>query len=273
MVKSRRKFPKEDEFIVAKITEIQKQYVYVDLIDYEGLDSDEFARGMIHISEISSRWIKNIRNYVRIGQRMVLRVLGVDQYKGHIDLSLRRVSSGQKENRMKEWKYALKFENLLQFLTESDGIDLTLDQAYDLIGFLVLDSFDSYQEAVEELKENGEEILSQIDKISDDVKNTLLKIIEENVKISTVSISGKIKLSFNSENGVELIKDSLLKGLNLIKSTETRNVTIYYIAAPFYRLEIVSKDYLDAENILSDVLEVIEQKTEEYNGSLEFIRD
>jgi len=88
-----------------------------------------------------------------------------------------------------------------------------------------------------------------------------------------VSISGKIKLSFNSENGVELIKDSLLEGLSLIESTETRKVTIYYIAAPFYRLEIVSKDYLDAENILSDVLEVIEQKTEEFNGSLEFIRD
>ena len=36
---------------------------------------------------------------------------------------------------MKQWKYALKLENLLQFLTEVEGIDLTLDQAYDLIGF------------------------------------------------------------------------------------------------------------------------------------------
>ncbi len=273
MVKSRRKFPKEGEFIVSKVTEIEKQYVYVDLIDYAGLDSDKLARGMIHISEISSRWIKNIRNFVRVGQRMVLRVLGVDQYKGHVDLSLRRVSSGQKESRMKEWKYALKFENLLQFLTESDGIVLTLDQAYDLIGFPVLDLGDSYQEAVEELKENGEEILSNINNISDDIRNTLLKIIDDNVKISTVTISGKIKLSFNSENGIDLIKNSLLEGLNVIKSTETRNINISYIAAPFYRLEIVSKDYLDAEDILSDVLETIEQKTDEGKGSLEFIRD
>ena len=67
MVKNRRKFPKEGEFIVARVKEVQHQYVYVDLIDYDGLESEPSARGMIHISEISSRWIKNIRTYVRIG--------------------------------------------------------------------------------------------------------------------------------------------------------------------------------------------------------------
>ena len=51
MVKSREKFPKEGEFVIAKVTDIEKQYVYVDLIDYEGLPSDKTARGMIHISE------------------------------------------------------------------------------------------------------------------------------------------------------------------------------------------------------------------------------
>ncbi|MHA2326162.1 MAG: S1 RNA-binding domain-containing protein, partial [Promethearchaeota archaeon] len=147
MVKQREKFPKEGEFVVAKVTEVQHQYVYVDLEDYDGLPSDGTARGMIHISEISSRWIKNIRNYARIGQRVVLRVLRVDQEKGHVDLSLRRVNSAQKEIRLKEWKYSLKYENLLQFLTEAEGIELTLDEAYDLIGFPVLDLFNSYQEA------------------------------------------------------------------------------------------------------------------------------
>jgi translation initiation factor 2 alpha subunit (eIF-2alpha) len=35
----------------------------------------------------------------------------------------------------------------------------------------------------------------------------------------------------------------------------------------------VSKDYLDAENILSDALEVIEQRVNKYQGTFEFIRD
>ena len=273
MVKSRTNFPREGEFLIGKIKQVENQYVYVDLVDYTGLVSEEFAKGFIHISEISSRWIKNIRNYVRIGQRVVLRVLRVDPQKGHVDLSLRRVNSAQKENRLKEWKYAVKFENLLQFLIETEGINLTLDQAYDLIGWSVLNQFDSYQEALEVLKESGIEILDDLEGVSEEVKKILLKIIEENVKISTVSISGKIRLSFNSENGIDQIKESLIEAKGIIESKETRSINISYIAAPLYQLEIITKDYLDAENILSDALEIIEQKAEQYNGSFEFIRD
>jgi translation initiation factor 2 subunit 1 len=273
MVKSRTKFPREGEFVVAKVKEVQNQYVYVDLIDFEGHDSEACARGMIHISEISSRWIKNIRNYVRIGQRVVLRVLRVDPTKGHVDLSLRRVNSAQKENRIKEWKYALKFENLLQFLTEIEGISLSLEEAYELIIFPVLDMYATYQEAIESLKENGDEILSELKGMTDEIKDALLKIIDENVSISTVSISGKVKLSFTSENGIDQIIESLLEALKVIEPKKTRNININYIAAPFYRIEVVSKDYLDAENILSDALEIIEQNAEKYNGTFDFIRD
>lgn len=162
---------------------------------------------------------------------------------------------------------------MLQFLTETEGINITLDKAYELIGFPVREIFDSYQETIENLKENGEELLSKLDGMTEDIKKALLKIIEENVSISTVSISGRVRLSFNSENGIEQIKESLLEALKIIEEKETRSININYIAAPFYRLEIVSKDYLDAENILSDALEIIEQKAEKYNGSFSFERD
>ena len=81
MVRSREKFPREGEFIVGKVNGIHDQHVYVDLIDYEGLNTEDVARGMIHVSEISSRWVKNIRTHVRVGQRIVLRVLRVEPTK------------------------------------------------------------------------------------------------------------------------------------------------------------------------------------------------
>ncbi|MFX1237387.1 MAG: S1 RNA-binding domain-containing protein [Promethearchaeota archaeon] len=272
MVKSRTEFPKEGEFIMGRVVEVQNQYVYVDLIDYKGLPSEEYARGMIHISEISSRWIKNIRNFVRINQILVLRVLKVDQYKGHIDLSLRRVNSAQKDNRKKEQKFAMKFETLLQFLSQEIGI--SLDEAYEKIGFPILDMYDNYQDAIEDLKENGKQVLSKLKDIPEDVKEKYLNIINENVEISTINIIGKLQLSFIAENGIELIKESLTNALKVVKQPkETRNIKISYIGSPFYRIEVVSKDYIDAEGILSDALEVIQGKTEEYGGSFDFIRD
>ncbi len=272
MVKSRTKFPREGEFVMGRVVEIQNQYIYVDLIDYKGLDSEEHARGMIHISEISSRWIKNIRNFARINQILVLRVLKVDSYKGHVDLSLRRVNSAQKENRKKEQKFAMKFETLLEFLSEETG--MSLDEAYEKVGFPILDMYDNYQDAIEDLKENGSQILSKFNDIPEDVKQKYLKIINENVEISTINIIGKIKLTYFNENGIELIKDSLLKALQVVKQPkETRNINISYIGTPFYRLEIVSKDYIDAEGILSDATDIIKASVQEHGGQFDFIRD
>jgi translation initiation factor 2 alpha subunit (eIF-2alpha) len=66
---------------MGRVVDIQHQYIYVDLPDFDGLPSEECARGMIHISEISSRWVKNIRSIVRINQRIVLRVVKVKTRK------------------------------------------------------------------------------------------------------------------------------------------------------------------------------------------------
>lgn len=273
MVLSKTPFPSEGEFIVGRVSNIQDQYVYVDLLDYKGLPSEEYARGMIHISEISSRWIRNIRNFVRVGQRLVLRVLRVDEHKGHIDLSLRRVNSAQKKNRMKEWKYALKFENLLQFF--ADETNMSLEEAYELIGFPALDLMKhEYQDTIEEIKENGEEIFKRIKGVSKEQEEIFLRIVDENVTISTVSIIGKLKLYFTNSNGVEKIKEALKAGVDTVKNKRpTRTLIITYIAAPLYRVETISKDYLDAESMLSDALEAIEAKAKKYNGVFEFIRD
>ncbi len=274
MVKNRNKFPREGAFIMGRVVDIQAQYIYVDLPDYNGLPSEETARGMIHISEISSRWVKNIRSIVRIGQRLVLRVVKVVHDKGQIDLSLRRVNSAQKDLITKEHKYANKFENLLQFLTDIEGIHLTLDQAYELIGWPIKEQFDLYQETVEALKEEGQEILDELDNISDDIKKAFLQVVEENVEVSTVSIKGKIKLMNKSGDGIDKIKDTLNEIIKIIeKPKATRNIHLSYLGAPFYRLEIISKDYLDAESILSDTIEVLESTTQKNNGSFEFIRD
>ncbi len=114
MVRSRTKFPKEGEFIVGKVNDIHDQYVYVALIDYEGLDTDDVARGMIHVSEISSRWVKNIRHHVRIGQKVVLRVLRVDPIKGHIDLSLRRVTPKEQKEIKEQYKQEKSSKSVLK---------------------------------------------------------------------------------------------------------------------------------------------------------------
>ncbi len=64
MPKKQAKFPDQDELVVCQIIHVERMYVYADLEDYEGNTPGGRARGMVHISELANRWIRNISNYV-----------------------------------------------------------------------------------------------------------------------------------------------------------------------------------------------------------------
>ena len=57
--------PSEGELIVAVVREVKQNGAYVDLDEYEGIE------GFIFIGEIASGWVKNIRAFVRPGQRLI----------------------------------------------------------------------------------------------------------------------------------------------------------------------------------------------------------
>ena len=52
--------------MVATIKTVKQNGAYVDLDEYEGIE------GFIFIGEIASGWVKNIRGFVREGQRVIL---------------------------------------------------------------------------------------------------------------------------------------------------------------------------------------------------------
>ncbi|MFW9771611.1 MAG: hypothetical protein ACFFFB_25920, partial [Candidatus Heimdallarchaeota archaeon] len=159
-------------------------------------------------------------------------------------------------------------------LTENEDIHLNLDEAYEQVGWPLVDQYIDFQETVEALKENGEEVMNSLKSVPENIKNEFIKIVDDNVEISTVNITGKIKLMNTDGDGIEKIKEALLDVKKIVqKPKETRKLSLSYIGAPFYRLEIISKDYLDAENILSDALEILEQRSKTTNTSYEFIRD
>ena len=99
--------PEEDEIVLCKVTKIYPNSVFVDLLEYN--DS-----GMIHISEVSPGRIRNLRDFVSEGRQIVCKVLRIHRDRGHIDLSLRRVNSNQRREKLDEIKQELKAESLIK---------------------------------------------------------------------------------------------------------------------------------------------------------------
>lgn len=55
-------------------------------------------QGLIHISELANKFVKDAREIVKIGQEFEVKVIGVDEYSGKVQLSLKRLNNNQPNN-------------------------------------------------------------------------------------------------------------------------------------------------------------------------------
>src|SRR3989304_8342081 len=97
MIENKTGLPEEGEILQCTVTSVQSHSVFVRIDEY-GIN------GMIHISEVAPGRIRNIRDFVREGKKIVCKVLKINQEKNHIDLSLRRVSRSEALTKNYEFK-------------------------------------------------------------------------------------------------------------------------------------------------------------------------
>ncbi|MBD3350974.1 MAG: S1 RNA-binding domain-containing protein [Candidatus Lokiarchaeota archaeon] len=278
MVLKRSRFPEIGELVVAQVENIEKMYIYVRLEDYVGNHEEKIseaedirARGMVHISELANRWIKNINNFARINQRLVLKVLRVDERKGHIDLSLRRVNKEQKTNKMNEWKYEVKAENLFRMFGKEH--DLSLIDMYDLFGWPLIDAYGSIHEAFDAIKKQGKSVVDdiKIEEDYEDLKDEFFELIDSSVQLQQVDIEGQFEIVVYEGNGVDIVKDAF-KSVKKIKKGKFTNFDFLYIGAPYYRVKITANDYPTAEKYLKKIRDEMTKKIESFNGTVAFER-
>ncbi len=102
------KFDK-DEIVEATVTGIEKYGIFVSI--------DDNYKGLIHISEISYGYVKNISDFINVGDDIYAEVMNVDDEKKKIKLSIKDIDykkSGVKLKRMAETKSG--FEPLREHL-------------------------------------------------------------------------------------------------------------------------------------------------------------
>ncbi|SRR5690606_948260 len=64
-------------------------------------------QGLIHISEITNGFVKDIHEYLNVGDKVEVKVLSIDEEKGKLSLSLKAVENMKRQEeveRMKEQK-------------------------------------------------------------------------------------------------------------------------------------------------------------------------
>jgi len=108
-------FPEEGELVVCTVQNVKNFGAFVTLDEYGNKE------GFVHVRDVATGWVKYIRDYIREGQKVVCKVLGVDTSKGHIDLSLKSVNEHQRREKIQQWKNETKAQKLLEIVAERLG--------------------------------------------------------------------------------------------------------------------------------------------------------
>lgn len=226
------------------MTRISDYGAYVKLDEYNDKEA------LVHISEIATTWVRNIRNHAREGQKLVLKVLRVNAQKGQIDLSLRRVTGRDKTDKLLEWKKSKRADSIFGLAAEKIGSD---SKKVDEIKDKVFAKYPNTFTALEVSVEKGEKIFKDLD-IESEWASTLTEIARQKIKIDTATVKGTIEVSSTNLAGVDDVRKALINAKKVEEPSGTQ-INVYSIGAPKYRVEITAKNYSIAEKTLEGAVE------------------
>jgi translation initiation factor 2 subunit 1 len=237
-------FPEEGDLVFATVTNVQYNSVFCQIEEYG-------RQGLIHISEVNPGRIRNIRDFVVEGKMIVCKVIKIDRERGHIDLSLRRVTEMQKRQKTDERKQEQKAEKIVETLASQVG--KPVQEVYDAIAKPLLPKYEMLQYGFQDVVETN----ASLEKagVPREYVQKLEVLIREKLKERSVEISGTLFLKSYEENGLEIIRSTLTEAAKISKKC-----SIKYLGAGMYSLEIEAKDYKEAEKILKDVLDFVEKR-------------
>jgi translation initiation factor 2 subunit 1 len=261
MTERKPEYPEVGDLVIATIESVTDYGAYVKLDEYN-------KRGLLHVSEISSSWIRNIRDFVREGQKAVLKVLRVDHEKGHIDLSLRRVTKRAKIEKIRSWKQDRKAEALLREVAEKTG--LSNEEIYAKAGSLLEEKYGLYG-GFEKVAKEGSGVLTEIG-VSENLAKVFAEVAEERIRVKMVRVKGILEIRCMKPNGVKIIKDSFLNAEKAEK-TKDADVRFYVIAAPKYSVEVSAENYKRAEEVLQKVAQSVVSNVVKAGGQGVFRRE
>ena len=254
-------YPEAGETVIGTVDKIFDQGAFIKLDEYGG------KKGMLHISEISLKWVRNIRDYVKEGQKTVLQVLSASPERGHIDLSLRRVSDSQRKIKLLQVKKLQRSTKLVDMVAKE--LNAKPEELLEKLEDQLLEKYDNLYDAFEAAVADNK-IIKNLD-LEEKEKKKLLEYVNKSISPPLVEITGYLELSSTSPDGIEVIKNALAEMEE--HTPKTADLKLTYVSAPIYRIQVSAPDYKNAEAVMKNTTEQGIKYIESNGGTGSFHRE
>ncbi len=252
MVFKRRDLPEIGELVIAKIKKVFEYGAYVDLIEFDNLEA------FIPWSEVSTKYVRDIRDVLKEGQITVAKVIRVDKRKRppQIDLSIKRVTEGERRVRMMRWKRDQKAQKIVELTAKKLG--KSIEEAHEYVWNKLKEKFLDVMTILEEAVIKGPEIFIEIG-IPEDWAKALYEEAKKHIEIKRIRLRGLLEVKTLKSDGVERIKRLLLELENTQPPDKFTSLKIYLVGSPRYQVEIESTDYKIAERYFNELISKAEE--------------
>lgn len=254
--------PNAGDYVIVVIKDIVPYGAFVELPEYPGY------RGFIHISEISTSWVKNIRHHVKEGQMRVAKVLNVSHHKKMCDLSLKRVSGAIEKRKLEELRRKKRGRGLLRAAAKMAARP---ESEIPEIERRLADVFGDALTAFEEIVFTGKHVLDNVD-LPADWKAAIIAIAQKSIEIPRKTVRANVDIRIPGPFGAKIIREALLRAKEQILSKEHSEARIYYVGAPTYAIEVTTPDYKSAEKLLASVCDDLIKFVGKHGGSASWER-
>ena len=196
---------------ICKVKKILQHGIIVEISDL-GID------GFIHISELSKRWVRDVKDIAKEGDKIVCKLIKLEPQS--TELSAKRVTDNEKKQALREWSIEKRVGRILE------------DSVKDVVPIKnkIKAKYGSYFDFYAAILKNGKSAAEEF-KLGKDTVNALLDFVEKTKK--KITIKTELTIQDFSEDGVENIKKLLLEPYS-----DKKNYSIKYIKAPVYLLTV-----------------------------------
>ncbi len=253
-------YPERRELVLATVERVTDHGAFVKLDEYGD------KQGIVSLREFSAKWVKNPRDYLKEGQKSVLRVIRVNTERGHIDLSLKEVSENEKRNKLKDFKLEIRVGKLMEHMAAKMG--KKPGELHKMFGDKLVEDYGSLYEAFAAVANGRDDLKGYIK--DEKLRLAVIQAISETIKPTLVSIRGFVTLHSEAGDGIEAIKSALTAGQKTFPEGIKGEIT--YVKAPNYRIDVTADDYKKAEKALKDCYETVEKQLGS-KASFEFSRE
>lgn len=250
--------PKVGELVIVTVERLSPFAGWCRLEEYPDVE------GMIHISEVAGKWVYDIREFIKVGKQYVTKVMKVDEDKNFVNLSLKRVSRWDRKEKMNSFRREQRAEKILERVGKQLG--KTLEEAYNEIGYMLIEKFGELFIALEEIKKSPD-VLKEL-RLPKEWVAPLIDVVNKSFREKEIKLQADLMLKNFSSDGIKKIKDVLI-------DLEKSGLLIKYISAPRYRVELKTKNPKVDEKRLRTALDEAVKKIRSLGGegSYTLIRD